>query len=302
MDRDSQPLTAFITPWRLYEWIRIPFELTNAPANFQRFMENCLGDLRDEVCIPYLDDVVVFSKTFTEHVAHLQKVFQRLKRHGVKLKAKKCNLFKNEVSFLGRVILSNGYRMDSKATEAVQKLKGVQPQTVGEVRRIMGLLGVYSRSIENFSKIARPLYEFLNGDKNRQRNLNKSRKGVNNQAPSRSSMQWNDEHANALKLLIERIISAPITTYPLYTPILLSYIQMHHRMDLERCCTGDRQVNYHLHSGKLEFLALKWAVTEQSRDYLQWVDKKKWPPHYNTVVVYKRQKVPKQFRNMHPDK
>ena len=157
-------------------------------------MKNCLGDLRDEVCIPYLDDVVVFSKTFTEHVAHLQKVLQRLKSHGVN---------ENEVSFLGRVILLHGYGMDSKATEAVQKLKGVQPQTVGEVRRIMGLLGVYSRSIENFSKIAWPLFELLNGDKNRERNLNKSRKGVNNQAPSRLSMQWNGEHANALKFLIE---------------------------------------------------------------------------------------------------
>ena len=85
-----------LPPWGLYEWIRIPFGLTNAQANLQRFMENCLGDLRDEECIPYLDDVVVFLKTFTEHVAHLQNVLYRLKRHGVKLKAKKCNLLKTK--------------------------------------------------------------------------------------------------------------------------------------------------------------------------------------------------------------
>ncbi|CAB3997933.1 Hypothetical predicted protein [Paramuricea clavata] len=97
MDRDSQPFTAFITPWGLYEWTRIPFGLMNAPANFQRFMKNYLGDLRSKICIPYLDDVIVFSKTFKEHVQQLQEGLQRLKSHGVKLKPKKCNLFKNEV-------------------------------------------------------------------------------------------------------------------------------------------------------------------------------------------------------------
>ena len=90
---ESQPLTAFATLWGLYEWVQIPFGLTNASASFQRFMEGCLGDLHDQVCIPYLDDIIVFSKSFDEHVEHVQQGLQRLKMHGVKLKPSKCKLF-----------------------------------------------------------------------------------------------------------------------------------------------------------------------------------------------------------------
>lgn len=86
---ESQFLTTFITPWGLYESIRIPFGLSNAPASFQRFIETCLGDLREEVCILYLHDVIVFCSSLEDHITHLRKVFQRLKEHSVKIKPKK---------------------------------------------------------------------------------------------------------------------------------------------------------------------------------------------------------------------
>ena len=106
----------------------------NAPANFQRFMENGLRELRDEMCIPYLEDVIVFSKTYSEHIEHLRKVLRRLKSYGVKLKPIKCALLKWEVSFLGRVISENGYQIDPKATNAVTAMENLKLQTVGEVR------------------------------------------------------------------------------------------------------------------------------------------------------------------------
>ena len=120
-------------------------------------MEGCLGDLRDQVCIPYLDDIIVFSKSFDEHVEHVRQVLQRLKMHGVKLKPSKCKLFHREVSFFGRVISKSGYRIDPKATEAVTKLKGSIPMTVGEVRRLVSLLGVYRRHVKDFAKITKSI-------------------------------------------------------------------------------------------------------------------------------------------------
>ena len=74
--------------------------LQNAPSNFQRCMEGILGDLRDKIAIPYLDDIIVFSKTFEEHVEHLRLVLRRLREHGVKLKPRKCDLFKPDMKFV----------------------------------------------------------------------------------------------------------------------------------------------------------------------------------------------------------
>ena len=111
MSPKSQPLTAFITPWGLYEWMRILFGLSLAPSAFQRFMENYLGDLRDAVCVPYPDDKIVFSATFEEHIEHVNKVLGRLRDHEIKLKPRKCKLFKREVTFLGRVFSGGGYKL-----------------------------------------------------------------------------------------------------------------------------------------------------------------------------------------------
>lgn len=74
---DGQEKTTFVTPWGFYQWVRISFGLINAPGTFQRFMEETLADYRDEFTMAYLDDAIIFSDSFEEHVEHIRKVLQR---------------------------------------------------------------------------------------------------------------------------------------------------------------------------------------------------------------------------------
>ena len=160
MAEESRQLTAFITPWSLFEWIRIPFGLMNAPPSFQHFMERCLGDMRDVICIPYLDDVLVYSDTFEDHLQHLKKVLQCLHQNGIKLKASKCNLFQKKIQYLGRIVSDEGFQIDPADTTAVKSLKEKTPLTVGEVRKLLGFLGYFWSFIRDFARIAKPCTSF----------------------------------------------------------------------------------------------------------------------------------------------
>ena len=280
---ESQPLTAFITPWGLYEWVRIPFGLCNAPASFQRFMETCLKDLRDEICVPCLDDIIVFSKSFDEHIEHLRKVLQRLKEHGVKPKPKECTMFQREVLFLGRIVSEEGYKLDPSTVAPILRMKETPPKTVNEARKLMGFLNYYRRYIENFSRIAKPIYDLVKLVDDHDTNANPKRKYRNQPLPNQQ-VSWTSAHQSALEGLIQCLVSVPVMAYPepnspfvLHTDASesgLGAVLYQQQNDILRVIAyGSRTLttaekNYHLHSGKLEFLALKWAICEQLRDYL----------------------------------
>ena len=153
--------TAFVTPWGLYEWVRIPFGLMNAPPVFQRHMEKTVEDFRDKFAAPYIDDVIVYSRTFEEDLQHVKRVLRRLKERGMKLNIKKCNFCKSSVKFIGRIVCEDGYRIDDESVKAVRQLRDFTPRNIRDVRHLLGLLGYHHRHIQNYSRRAKPLTDLL---------------------------------------------------------------------------------------------------------------------------------------------
>ena len=111
--------TAFSTPTHHYEFNVMAFGLTNAPATFQLLMECTLAGLSGEQCLIYLDDIIIFSSTFEQHLQRLASVFDRLCSAGLKLEAKKCSFARTHVTYLGHIISSKGIEPDRNKTAAV---------------------------------------------------------------------------------------------------------------------------------------------------------------------------------------
>ena len=201
MEEGSRKFTAFSTPWSLLEWVRVPYGIQNAPPAFQRFINNCLAGLRDRICIAYLDDVLVYSKSFHEHVVNLRKVFRCLGAKGVKLNPNKCVFFKREIKYLGRLISEAGYRPDPENSEALEKCK--EPgKNVGELRALLGFLGYYRTYVKDFSRKLKSVYDLL-----------QSKEGEK-QMNSKTKIDVTPEHQKAINDVLDYLRSPEVIAYP----------------------------------------------------------------------------------------
>lgn len=179
-------------------------------------------DAQHTPCIPYLDDVLCFSKSFDEHVQVLQKVLQALQRHGVKLKPLKCELFRIEVRYVGRLVSADGVKVGPKDIEAVQALKHKRPQMVGEVRQLLGFLSYYRTYVQDFSCIDKTLYNLLQVKSDTPPRKPTRGRAKYPQQSSRAPVQWNKEHQEILKQLIDMLTKPPVLAYLDFTcPFIL---------------------------------------------------------------------------------
>ena len=191
MDPKDREKTAFCSMSGLFEFLMMPFGLCNAPSTFERLMDKVFHGLNHEVCLIYLDDIIVKSATFESHVKNLGLVFDRLRAAGLKLAPKKCNLFKTEVTFLGHVVSSKGISTDPRKIQAVTDL----PVTVNvkELRSFVGLCSYYRKFIRDFATIGKPLHRLT--EKN-------------------SKFEWTAECDNAFSRLKQLLVGSTVLAYP----------------------------------------------------------------------------------------
>ena len=266
MEEASKQYTTFtVGNLGFFECNHMPFGLCNAPATFQRLMQNCLGKLNLIYCLIYPDNLIMFSQTVEEHLHWLHVVFDWLREYNFKLKPLKCSLFKKEINYLAHQVSKQGIWPSNTNLKAIAEC--VLLQTYTEIQAFLGLVGHYRWFIKGFAQIAQPLNEHLAGE-----------------GASRKS-EWVSLSEDALEVfqaLKQACMSSPVLAFANYMDFLL-------KTDASKEGLGavlsQKQADghYHLvvygsqaltaheknyHSIKLEFLALKWAVTEHFKEYL----------------------------------
>lgn len=193
---DDKEKTAFATPDGLYHWNVMPMGLRNASSIFSRFIAKVVGELRFSCLLTYIDDVIIFSKSFDDHLRDVAATLDRLNEWGVVLKPSKCHYFLKQLDFLGHVVSEEGISVSPAKTEAIDKMP--EPTTAQELRAFLGMTGYYRTYIEKYAKIVDPLMSLLRDNA----------KGL------RASKGLDEKAREAFNFLRSKLTSAPILAHP----------------------------------------------------------------------------------------
>ncbi|CAA0806248.1 Uncharacterized mitochondrial protein AtMg00860, partial [Striga hermonthica] len=183
--------TAFRTRYGHYEFVVMPFGLSNAPVVFMDLMNCVFHPYLDRFIIVFIDDILVYSRDLEEHKEHLRIVLETLRREKLYAKFSKCEFWLDRVAFLGHIVTARGIEVDPGKIEAVSKWE--TPKNASDIRSFLGLAGYYRRFIEGFSKVAQPL-------------TNLTKKNI--------KFVWSPQCESSFLELKRRLTSAPVLTIP----------------------------------------------------------------------------------------
>ena len=182
--------TAFQMKDGLYEFLRMPFRLCNAPATFQRAIQLVFRGMTWREVLTYLDDINVLGRGFEDHLQNLQKAFERLQENNLKLKPRKCKFFQTEVPFLGKLATQKGLAVDPKKVEAI--VTWPVPTCKKEVESFLGFVNYHRNHIKEYAQLAAPLYEIT----------------------GKKEFHWDEPQQQSFYALREALVCAPVLVYP----------------------------------------------------------------------------------------
>ena len=195
LDAKSREFTAFSTLHGHWQFKVLAFGLRNAPGAFQRAMSQVLSGYSRRNVIVYIDDLLVMTETYDEHLELMKKVLNTLAAYGVKIKLEKCSWFSQEVEYLGHVVGVNGIRKSDSYVEKVKEFP--RPVTVKDLRAFLGLVNWQRKFVPNFSVIQQSLSERTGG------------RGA-------KKLVWTTEMDRAFQTLKEKVIEEVTLAYPEY--------------------------------------------------------------------------------------
>ena len=196
--------TAFATRLGHYEFNRMPFGLSGAPATFQKLMHTVLKTENWSTCLVYLDDVLIYGKDFDQHMERLELVLRKIHEAGLKLSPQKCNFLQRSLKFLGHVIEENGISPDYDKIKKVKEWP--KPVSVEELRSFLGFTNYYRRFINKYAELTAPLERMMKNSANGNINLQKKK-----------PLNWDIETEKNFNMLKEKLTSPPILSYPTRT-------------------------------------------------------------------------------------
>ncbi|UYV68861.1 hypothetical protein LAZ67_6001298, partial [Cordylochernes scorpioides] len=199
VEEKDKEKTAFTTAHGLYEFNVMPFGLCNAPATFERNMENMLGNLRWQICLCYLDDVIIYSSDFSTHLKRIEAVLKCFREANLKLNNKKCQFAFEELEILGHITNQHGIKPAEHNIKAIRDFP--RPKKIKEVQSFLGMCSYYRKFIKGFSKIADPLTSLIKKN-----------------AP----FTWTENQEKAFQTLKVALINPPILGH--FDPNAITYI------------------------------------------------------------------------------